>query len=68
LLKVFADSMRFPANNDYYFGGEPWLLIGPEHAQILHREGLSKHDVKHRLWELSRLPVDRLAAKDRMRL
>jgi len=68
LLKVFSDSMCFPTNNDYYFGGEPWLLLGPEHAEILHREGLSKRDVKQRLWELSQLPVDRLAAKDRMRL
>ncbi len=68
LLKVFADSICFPTNNDYYFGGEPWLLIGPEHAEILHSEGLRKRDVKLKLWEMSRLPVDRLAAKDRMRL
>jgi hypothetical protein len=68
LLKVISDTIRFPTNNDYYFGGEPWLLIGPEHAEILHREGLSKHDVKLKLWEMSRLHVDRLAAKDRMRL
>jgi hypothetical protein len=68
LLKVFADSICFPTNNDYYFGGEPWLLLGPEHAEILHRAGLSKRDVKLKLWEMSKLPVDRLAAKDRMRL
>jgi hypothetical protein len=68
LLKVFADSICFPTNNDYYFGGEPWLLIGPEHAEILAREGLSKRDVKLKLWEMSKLPVERLAAKDRMRL
>ena len=68
LLKVIADSICFPTNNDYYFGGEPWLLLGPEHAHILAREGLSKLDVKRRLWETSKLHVDRLAAKDRMRL
>ncbi len=68
LLKVIADSMCFPTNNDYYFGGEPWLLLGPEHAHILAREGLSKHDLKLKLWEMSKLHVDRLAAKDRMRL
>ena len=68
LLKVIADSICFPTNNDYYFGGEPWLLLGPEHAEILAREGLSKHDVKLKLWEMSKLHVDRLAAKDRMRL
>ncbi len=68
LLKIFSDSIRFPTNNDYYFGGEPWLLLGPEHAEILAREGLSKRDVKLKLWEMSKLHVDRLAAKDRMRL
>ncbi len=68
LLKVIADSLCFPTNNDYYFGGEPWLLLGPEHAEILAREGLSKRDVKLKLWEMSKLHVDRLAAKDRMRL
>jgi hypothetical protein len=68
LLKVFADSICFPTNNDYYFGGEPWLLISPEHAEILHREGLSKKQIKSRLWHQSQLSVDRLAAKDRMRL
>ena len=68
LLKVLADSICFPTNNDYYFGGEPWLLLGPEHAEILHRAGLSKRDVKLKLWEKSMLHVDRLAAKDRMRL
>jgi hypothetical protein len=68
LLKVIADSMCFPTSNDYYFGGEPWLLLGPEHAHILAREGWSKRDVKRKLWEMSKLHVERLAAKDRMRL
>ena len=68
LLKVIANSMCFPTNNDYYFGGEPWLLIEPEHTHILAREGLSKRDVKLKLWDMSKLHVDRLAAKDRMRL
>ena len=36
--------------------------------EILAREGLSKRDVKLKLWEMSKLHVDRLAAKDRMRL
>jgi hypothetical protein len=68
LLKVIADSICFPTSNDYYFGGEPWLLLGPEHAHILAREGMSKRDVKVKLWESSKLHVDRLAARDRMRL
>ncbi len=68
LLRVIADSICYPTNNDYHFGGEPWLLLGPEHAQILHRAGLNKAEVKHRLWELSKIPASRYAAKDLMRL
>ena len=68
VLRVIADSICYPTNNDYHFGGEPWLLLGPEHAQILHREGLAKAEVKRRIWELSKLPAHRFAAKDLMRL
>ncbi len=68
VLRVISDSICYPTNNDYHFGGEPWLLLGPEHAEILHREGLTKAQVKRRIWELSKLPAHRFAAKDMMRL
>ena len=67
LLRVIADSMRFPTSNDYHFGGEPWLVISPEHAEVMKRAGLSKADVKRRLWEQSRMTASRFAAKDYMR-
>ena len=65
LLRVMADVMAFPTGSDYvYGGGAPWLVLSAEHAFILKREGLSKLDVKKRLWELSRLSAARLSAKD----
>jgi hypothetical protein len=64
LLRVIGDTMTFPASSDYVCGGEPWVILSPEHAQILKRDGLSKADVKRRLWELSKLVVHRMAAKD----
>ena len=64
LLKVLADSMVFPTSNDYHFGGEPWLVISPEHAEIMKRAGLTKADVKRRLWEQSKMVASRFAAKD----
>jgi len=64
ILRVVADTMAFPCGSDYAHGGEPWLVFAPEHAQILAREGLSKSDVKRRLWEMSKLKASRLAAKD----
>jgi hypothetical protein len=67
LLKVFADSLRFPTSNDYHFGGQPWLVISPEHADIMKRGGLTKSDVKRRLWEMSTMAASRFAMKDYVR-
>ncbi len=68
LLKVIADSLRFPTSNDYHFGGQPWIAISPEHAHIMQRGGLSKIEVKRRLWNESKIAAGRFAAKDYARL
>jgi hypothetical protein len=64
LLRVIGDTMAFPASSDYIYGGEPWLILSPEHAEVLHREGLSKAEVKRRLWQTSRLAASRLSVKE----
>ncbi len=68
LLKALAGSLAFPASNDYHFGGAPWLVLSPEHAQVLARAGLAKADVKRRLWEQSKMAAGRYAAKDYARV
>jgi hypothetical protein len=68
LLRAIADTMAYPLSNDYYFGGEPWVILSPEHAEILKRDGLCKADVKRRLWEQSRFAAGRFAARDRARV
>lgn len=68
LLRVFADTMAHAASNEYCHGGEPWLMFSPEHAEILRRTGLSKAQVKTRLWELTKIPAHRMAAKDLLRV
>jgi hypothetical protein len=67
LLRVIADTMAFPASNDYWIGGEPWIILSPEHAEVLHAGGLSKADVQRRLWEQSRMSARRMAARELMR-
>ena len=64
LVRVIAETLVHPPSNEYVHGGEPWLILGPEHAEILKRGGLSKADVKQRLWEQSKMPASRLAAKE----
>jgi hypothetical protein len=64
LLRAIADSMTFPTSNDYHFGGQPWVILSPEHAEVLKLAGFSKLEVKRRLWEQSMLAASRFAAKD----
>ena len=46
-----------------YGGGDgALLLLGVNHAQSLHEAGLTKHDIRERLWELARLPISHFAA------
>jgi hypothetical protein len=64
LARIIADTMIHPPSNEYVHGGEPWLVIGPEHAEIFKRGGMSKADLKRELWEKSRMPVSALAKKE----
>jgi hypothetical protein len=58
LLRVIADTMTYPAGSDFTYGGAPWLILSPEHAQVLKLEGLGKAEVKRRL------VAGRLSARD----
>ena len=67
LLRVFAETLPRPPSNDYWTGGEPWLVIAPEHAEILRAGGFKKVEVKRRLWEESKMPARRMAVIDMQR-
>lgn len=64
LLRVIAGTMSVPAALEYVYGGEPWIVLAPEHAAVLKNDGLSKPEAKRRLWELSKMSASRLALKD----
>ena len=64
LARVMADTMAHAPSNEYVHGGEPWLIVSPEHAEIFKRGGLSKEDIKRELWEQSKMPAKRLAKKE----
>ena len=68
LLRVIAETMIHPPSNEYCHGGEPWLIIGPEHADILKAGGYDKAAVKARLWELTKMPAGRMSVKDLLRV
>lgn len=61
LVRVMAETMMHPPSNEYVHGGEPWLLLGPEHAEIFKRGGLSKAALKRELWTSSKILAGRLS-------
>ncbi|MDH5534609.1 MAG: hypothetical protein OEZ08_03420 [Betaproteobacteria bacterium] len=64
LARVIAETMTHPPSNEYVHGGEPWLILSSEHADIFKRAGWSKMDVKRELWEHSKMRAGRLSAKE----
>ncbi len=67
IVRVVAEAMPRPPSNDYTLGGDPWLILSPEHAQMLSAAGLSKAEVKRQLWEQSKMRAGRMAAVDMRR-
>jgi hypothetical protein len=64
LLRVMADSIAYPTSNDYWCGGAPWIIIGPEHAEIFALAGMDKEFVRLQLWEQSKMLASRRSIKD----
>jgi len=64
LLTTIAGSMTSQGNNNMlYRCGEPLVVIGPEHASTIARDGFSKQDVKHFLFEKARVPKSQFSLK-----
>ena len=59
VLAMLADTMQYPASSDYITGGAPFVILSPQHAALFHAAGLSKADVKQRLWEMSKIRAGR---------
>ena len=68
LLRVIAETMVHPPSNEYCHGGEPWLMMGPEHVHILAAGGYDKARAKAKLWELTKMPAGRMSVKDLLRV
>jgi hypothetical protein len=72
LAQTYAQSMLIAGNigtTGRLGGGEPLIVIPPEHAQIFQAEGYSKEQAKAAIYQRAVLPVDRLsgAVRDRLR-
>ena len=59
-LLVLADTMSTLGNVQMYVMGETLVVLGPEHARMLHQDGWRKRDIRQFLFEHARQPVARL--------
>lgn len=55
LMQLLARSLKIHAGNGHLIGGEPLLVICPEHAFIIQRDGIDKAQLKQYLWQHSRI-------------
>lgn len=70
LAQTFAQSMLIAGNvgsAGLLGGGEPLIVMPPEHAQVFVREGCTKAQVKAAIHERALLAIDRLASGLRKR-
>jgi hypothetical protein len=57
LLRTIADSMATLGSNHLYLGGESFVVLGPEHADVLAQAGWTKRDVRAFLYDQARKPL-----------
>jgi hypothetical protein len=59
MLTLFANAMSYMGSNNIMLGGagEPLVILTRAHAELLHREGLSKADVKRLLFDKCGFPI-----------
>jgi hypothetical protein len=65
LLLTIAGTMAQPGSNNVYVKGPHFLVLGPEHAATLHRDGWTVPDIQQALWERARIPVAKVSQANR---
>jgi hypothetical protein len=64
IVATVAGTAATVGSNNIYLGGEPLVILGPEHAATVAAAGWSKDDFRRALWERARVPLGRFAAEN----
>jgi hypothetical protein len=64
IVTTVAWTAAITGSNNVYLGGEPLVVLGPEHAATAASSGWSKDDFKRALWDLARVPLGRLTPEN----
>ncbi len=61
ILRTIAGAMGQAGSNNILSLGEPFLVLGPEHAATIAADGHTRESVQQYVWENARFPADRLS-------
>jgi hypothetical protein len=57
IVMTVASVAATAGSNNIYLGGEPLVVLGPEHAATAASSGWSKDDFRRRVWEQAAVPL-----------
>jgi hypothetical protein len=63
IMDHFIGAMLGLGHNNILFPSGPMLIIAPEHAHTLHRDGYSKKTIREMIFEKARIPLSRFAER-----
>ncbi|MFC7277758.1 hypothetical protein ACFQS1_27540 [Paractinoplanes rhizophilus] len=63
VLRTICESLAIPGTYNAYFRQDLWLVLSPQHAGLIARDGLSRADVALHVFEHARLDPDRLRGR-----
>ena len=63
ILRTIAESAAIPGTTNIFFRQDLWLVMAPEHANLISDAGWSKADVQQFLFERACVPRERLSER-----
>ncbi len=60
ILRTIAESLAIPGTTNAFHRQDLWLIMSPEHANLIADAGWSKADVQRHLFEHARIPAEQL--------
>lgn len=57
IVRSLAGTIASLGHNNLHRGGPIVMLLGPEHAAVIHRDGMSEQELRERVFEKAQVPV-----------
>jgi hypothetical protein len=64
LARALASVLATTGSNNVYLGGEPLVVLGPEHAATIAGSGWSKDELKRQLWARAHVRIDAISPEN----